>query len=166
MWKYKVKKERALVRLNKKNKRNCRSRTYHISIMLTPMNYFPFIKALVNCADYIFWWKNILVVKNPLLFLTFIYILYILSHYKRKKTGKLTKNPYKWLNHAGLRVFQNWPKTDHLPTFSDHLPTFSLSKNIKSTAWTEISDHLPTFSDQKLTTKIQKERALVRLRLY
>ena len=104
--------------------------------------------------------EKILVVKNPLLFLTFIYIIYILSHYKRKKTGKLTKNPYKWLNHAGLRVFQNWPKTDHLPTFSDHLPTFSLSKNIKSTAWTEIFDQCPLFLTKNWPQKCKKKEAL------
>ena len=123
------------------------------------VNYLPFIKALVNCAGLQFD-ENILVVKNPLLFLTFIYIIYILSHYKRKKTGKLTKNPYKWLNHAGLRVFQNWPKTDHLPTFSDHFTTFSLSKNIKTTAWTKISDHCPLFLTKNWPQKCKKKEPL------
>lgn len=118
-----------------------------------------------------FWWKNTCGQKPTFISYFYIYYIYFII-LKRKKTGKLTKNPYKWLNHAGLRVFQNWPKTDHLPTFSDHLATFVQAKNIKSTAWTEIFDHCPLFLTKNwpqkyrnFTTKTQKRKGPVKLLL-
>ena len=146
-----------------KNKRNCRSRTYHISIMLTPMNYFPFIKALVNCAG-LFLMKNTCGQKPTFISYFYIYYIYFIT-LQKKKNWETDQKPLQMAQPCGFAGFskltKNWPFAHFFWPFYNFLSIqkykkYSLDRNF----WP-----LPTFSDQKLTTKIQKERAIVRLNL-